>query len=120
MDKYASARTKHRAWELRRNMTAAEKKLWQQLRAHQLEDTHFRRQHAIGQYIVDFCAPKRKVVIELDGDPHQDQKTYDEMWTKDLQARGYVVLRFWNHEVFENMSGVIKKISDTLHDIEID
>jgi very-short-patch-repair endonuclease len=119
MNKYASARTKHRAWELRQNMTAAEMKLWQKLRAHQLEDTHFRRQHAIGQYIVDFCAPKRKLVIELDGDPHQDQQTYDDMRTKDLQNMGYVVLRFWNREVFENMGEVIKKISDTLHENEI-
>lgn len=68
MDRYALGRTKHKAWELRQNMTDAEKKLWQVLRTHQIENTHFRRQHPLGPYIVDFCAPVKKLVNELDGE----------------------------------------------------
>jgi len=59
-----------RARELRRNQTEAETKLWAYLRSHQLEGVGFRRQHAIGNYIVDFCAARRKLIIELDGSQH--------------------------------------------------
>jgi very-short-patch-repair endonuclease len=55
--------------ELRHNQTEAESKLWQVLRAHQTEAIHFRRQHAIGNYIVDFCSPRKRLIIELDGTP---------------------------------------------------
>ena len=56
-----------RAKELHRNMYPAEAKLWKHLRAHQMGGVHFRNQHAIGNYIVDFCAPRKKLIIELDG-----------------------------------------------------
>ena len=54
-----------RAKELRCNMTPAEEKLWSHLRAHHMGDVHFRTQHAIGNYVVDFCAPRKKLIIEL-------------------------------------------------------
>jgi len=56
--------------QLRKSQTEAESRLWQALRAHRLNDFHFRRQHAIGPYIVDFCSPKHKLIIELDGSQH--------------------------------------------------
>ncbi len=59
----------HRAGELRKEPTPAESKLWAYLRALRDDGVHFRRQHAIGPYIVDFCAPRRKLIIELDGPP---------------------------------------------------
>jgi very-short-patch-repair endonuclease len=62
-----------RAKQLHRNMTPAEEKLWKYLRAHRMGDVHFRNQHAIGSYNVDFCAPRRKLIIELDGSQHLDQ-----------------------------------------------
>ena len=52
---------------LRSNMTDAEVRLWQALRMRQLQDARFRRQHAVGPYIVDFCAPQKKLIIEIDG-----------------------------------------------------
>jgi very-short-patch-repair endonuclease len=52
-----------RAKRLHRNMSPAEAKLWQHLRAHRMGDVHYRNQHAIGNYIVDFCAPRKKLVI---------------------------------------------------------
>ena len=59
----------HRAGELRLNLTPEEAKLWSHLRAHRLAGIGFRRQHAIGSYIVDFYAPSKKLIIELDGLP---------------------------------------------------
>ena len=58
------------AKELRRNPTPAEIRLHARLRAHRMSDVHFRPQHAIGNYIVDFCSPRKKLVIELDGSQH--------------------------------------------------
>ena len=69
MHKRTTPKSFARAKELHRNMTPAEVKLWARLRAHRLEGVHFRNQHAIGNYIVDFCAPQRKLIIELDGTP---------------------------------------------------
>ena len=59
-----------RAKELHRNMSPAEAELWKHLRAHRMGAVHFRNQHAIGNYIVDFCAPRKKLIIELDGSQH--------------------------------------------------
>ncbi len=64
--------------QLHREMTPAEVKLWSHLRAHRMGDVHFRNQHAIGNYIVDFCAPRKKLIIELDGSQHLEQQEYDE------------------------------------------
>ena len=65
-----------RAKQLHRNMTPAEARLWSRLRAHQLQEVHFRNQHAIGNYVVDFCAPRKKLIIELDGSQHLEQEKY--------------------------------------------
>ncbi len=65
--------TKHHAVELRKEMTPAERKLWSHLRNDQL-GVKFRRQHAIGPYIPDFCSPKAKLIIELDGSQHLSRK----------------------------------------------
>lgn len=100
----------HRAGELRKQTTPAEKKLWAALRLMREDGIHFRRQHAIGNYIVDFCAPRRKLIIELDGSQHLDQQEYDAERTKYLELRGYQVLRFWNHEVMNHVDEVLNVI----------
>ena len=69
-----------------------------------------RRQHAVGIYIPDFCSPKAKLIIELDGSQHLEQEEYDEERTKYLEARGYKVIRFWNNQVMNDLEGVIKAI----------
>jgi len=110
MPKQNEVRTFIHARELRQNLTDAEKKLWLVLRAHQMGGVQFRRQHAIGPYIVDFCSPRRKLIIEVDGGQHAEQKEYDAERTAFLGSKGYRVLRFWNHEVlgnFEAVTGVI-------------
>lgn len=105
-----------RAKQLHRNMTEAEAKLWKHLRAHQMGDVHFRNQHAIGSYIVDFCAPRRKLIIELDGGQHLEQEDYDEARTEFLESRGYKVLRFWNNDVMKNTDSVLTVIWDSLQE----
>ncbi len=92
-------------------MSVAEVKLWAYLRAHHTGGVHFRNQHAIGNYIVDFCAPREKLIIELDGSQHLEQEEYDQERTLYLESQGYRVIRFWNDQVMNDMEGVIKSIT---------
>ena len=103
-----------RAKELRRDMTPAEIKLYAHLRAHRMGGVHFRKQHAIGNYIVDFCAPRKKLIVELDGSQHIEQEEYDEERTAYLKSKGYQVLRFWNNDITKNIDSVLTVIWDTL------
>ena len=105
-----------RAKELRREMTPAELKLHTRLRDHRMADVHFRPQHAIGNYIVDFCASRRKLIIELDGSQHLEQEEYDVERTEFLKSKGYKVLRFWNNDVMNNIDSVLNAIWDTLNE----
>ena len=110
MHKRTTTKIFARAKELSRNPTPAEEKLWPHLRTHRMGDVHFRRQHAIGNYIVDFCAARKKLIIELDGSHHIEQQEYDLERTKFLNSKGYKVLRFWNNDIMNNMDAVLMKI----------
>jgi very-short-patch-repair endonuclease len=81
-----------------------------------MENVHFRRQHAIGPYIVDFCAPRHKLIVEVDGAWHHEQKDYDQERTAFLEAKRYRVLRFWNREVEEDIERVIRDILAALEE----
>lgn len=105
----SNPKTKHEAVKLRKESTPAERKLWSRIRNDQLGVT-FRRQHAIGIYIPDFCSPKAKLIIEMDGSQHLEQEEYDEERTKYLKSQGYKVIRFWNNQVMNDIEGVIKAI----------
>ena len=105
-----------RARELRRDQTDAEWKLWSRLRNRQLSGYKFRRQFAVGKYIVDFVCLERRLVIELDGGQHSEQEAYDERGTKFLAAEGFEVLRIWNPIVFEETDGVLSTILDALEE----
>ncbi len=102
-------RTKHQAIQLRKKSTPAERKLWSRIRDEQLGVT-FRRQHAVGIYIPDFCSPKAKLIIELDGSQHLEQQEHDEERTKYLESQGYKVVRFWNNDVLKDIENVIRVI----------
>src|SRR5688572_33127890 len=99
-----------RAKQLHRTMTPAEAQLWKHLRSHRMGNVHFRNQHAIGNYVVDFCAPRKKLIIELDGSQHMEQEEYDRERTVSLQSKGYTVLRFWNSDVMNDLDSVIRAI----------
>lgn len=107
----------HKAGQLRKEPTPAEVKLWSRIRNDQLGVT-FRRQHAIGNYIPDFCSPKAKLIIELDGSQHLEQEEYDEERTKNMNSLGYKVIRFWNNEVTNHMDGVILAIVHAMEEGE--
>ena len=106
----------HRAGELRHVPTPAEQKLWAHLRTLREDGINFRRQHAIGQYITDFCSPRRKLIIELDGGQHIEQAGYDEERTGYLELQGYKVICFWNNEVMNDIVGVMRAILSALGD----
>jgi very-short-patch-repair endonuclease len=102
-----------RARALRRDATEAEKKLWQHLRQPPFKQHHFRRQATIGPYFADFASHQLKIVIELDGGQHADNPA-DARRTSCLASEGYRVLRFWNNDVIENMSGVLSTIDTAI------
>jgi very-short-patch-repair endonuclease len=97
-------------------MTDAEKKLWWHLRRLPIEDTHFRRQATIGPYFADFSCHERRLVIEVDGGGHAtvEQSAADAARTAYLEAQGYRVLRFWNHEVLKEIDAVMLAIHSAL------
>ena len=99
-----------RARQLRRNSTDVEMRLWQKLRNRQL-GVDFRRQHPAGNFIFDFYAPALRLVVELDGGQHAQQRMRDEKRTQWLAERGATVLRFWNSDVIQNLSGVLEVIA---------
>lgn|SRR5574341_1361881 len=104
-----------RARELRKALTPAEAKLWAYLRAGKLSGVKFRRQHAIGNYVPDFCSIKHRLIIELDGSQHLDQGEYDSERTKYFESKGYRVLRFWNNDITNHLEDVLKVIWNTLN-----
>ena len=100
----------HLQRELRNAPTDAERLLWRHLKSRQIEDCKFRRQHAYGDYILDFVCLERRLIVEIDGGQHFDAATYDEMRSRFLRLAGFKVLRFWNNEVFGELDGVLEVI----------
>lgn len=99
------------ARQLRATPTDAELRLWSRLRRKQLAGFRFRRQHPLGPYVVDFFCPEAKLILEADGGQHASESATRQCW---LEARGYRVLRFWNHDVLGNTDGVVEKILEAL------
>ena len=93
-------------------MTPQEIILWSRLRRNQIMGYKFRRQHSIGNYIVDFYCPEKKLIIEIDGLQHKREKDlrYDAKRTGYFNSLGIKVLRFWNNEVLTNLEGVLDTI----------
>ena len=102
-----------RAKELRREMTPAERILWEELRANKL-GVHFRRQQVIQGFIVDFYCHKAGLVIEVDGDVHDLQKEEDERRERVLRELGLRIVRFGNDEVGRELSAVVGRIKTCL------
>ncbi|MGN6460706.1 MAG: endonuclease domain-containing protein [Pseudolabrys sp.] len=103
-----------RARRLRSASTDAELKLWRALRRDQLHNLHFRRQHPVGPYTLDFYCPVASLAIELDGGQHAEPANIvsDERRTAWLSKKGIKVLRFWNNDVLQNLAGVLEQIAD--------
>lgn len=95
-------------------MTRPELLLWHYLRRSQLSGHRFRRQHPIGRYITDFACIEQRLVIELDGGQHTEQREYDRQRDAYITSRGYRILRFWNNDVLTDMDAVLEEILRTL------
>jgi very-short-patch-repair endonuclease len=107
-----SNKIRERARALRIDMTPAELKLWAEVRCRQIEGLKFRRQHPISSYIVDFYAPQIKLVVEVDGDSHDEPCAYDKKRTRFLIRKGCQVLRFYNDEIHYDLMGVLERLRD--------
>jgi very-short-patch-repair endonuclease len=103
------------ARDMRKPLTDAEGVLWQELRRGRL-GYHFRRQHAVTRFILDFYCPARRLVVEVDGGYHQseEQRARDALRTGELERLGMTVLRFTNDEVMTDLASVLHRIADTL------
>ena len=97
---------------MRKALTEAELKLWNELRAHRLMGLSFRRRMPIAGHIVDFACPARKLVIEIDGVQHGDDAHVekDGERTARLEALGWTVLRFWNDDILRDIDNVCQHI----------
>lgn len=106
---------KGRRQELRGNATPHERLLWERLRKNRL-GVKFRRQASLGNYVVDFYCPKRRLAIELDGAHHAapEVRAYDENRTQYLVSLGVRVLRFGNHEITADIENVCLRIAIAL------
>ncbi|TIN94789.1 MAG: endonuclease domain-containing protein [Mesorhizobium sp.] len=101
------------AKSMRKVMTDAELKLWNELRAHRLMGLGFRRQFPIAGYIVDFACPEKKLVVEVDGSQHAegDAVAGDEARSSRLGKNGWTVLRFWNDDIIRDIDNVCQHIA---------
>ena len=100
---------------LRRDQTDAERLLWLRLRDRRLGGLKFRRQKSIDRFVVDFFCADAKLIVELDGGQHGERGEQDAERTRILESMGYLVLRFWNHDVIRNIDGVLEEILGTLN-----
>jgi very-short-patch-repair endonuclease len=100
------------AKDLRRNMTEAEKLLWNYLKAG-VQGLKFRRQHPIGIYIADFYCHKLKLIVEVDGKIHdlKDVKENDKIREDYLKEQGCIIIRFTNEKVFKELDVVLGEIN---------
>jgi 5-methyltetrahydrofolate--homocysteine methyltransferase len=107
---------KEKAEEMRNKPTETEKTLWNFLCGKGFENHKFRRQHVLGEYIVDFVCLKHRLIIEIDGSIHNtpEQKEHDAQRTEWLNSKGFKVIRFTNNEVSTNIDNVLQTISTKL------
>ncbi len=106
-----SSRMYETARELRHNMTEAETILWQHLRANRLDGFHFRRQQIIGKYVADFYCHAASLVVELEGEIHEQRVEHDAEREADLTGRGLLILRFKNDAVIHDLGNVLARIT---------
>ncbi|WP_121355410.1 acetylglutamate kinase [Flavisolibacter nicotianae] len=109
----------HRAEDLRKNMTSAERIIWKHVHINEWK-LKFRRQHPISHYVVDFYCHQLKLVVEIDGGIHEEEdvKRKDEEREKALRSLGLRVIRFKNEEVYKNSKSVLEKINSVISELQ--
>jgi very-short-patch-repair endonuclease len=105
-----------KAFELRNNLTAAEKILWERLKDRKTFRDRFKSQHPVDIFIVDFYCHRHKLAIEVDGEIHlnEDTLSYDQGRQYEIEKFGIKVLRFTNRDVIDNTQQVVDKILDEI------
>jgi very-short-patch-repair endonuclease len=105
------------ARSMRRTPTPAEAALWRILRNRSI-GSKFRRQHPLGRFIVDFCCPSHRLVIELDGRGHESEVERDTERSEFLRCAGYEVVRFSNAEVLHHPIQTVRRVRHALTRLE--
>jgi len=107
------------ARKLRKNSTEQERIMWKLLRNRKFKNLKFKRQVPVGNYVADFLCEEKKLIIEIDGGQHNESENIikDNTRTKYFESEGYNIIRFWNNEVTENLSGVYDKLSKIVEEI---
>lgn len=102
---------------LRKGMTDAERLIWSKIRGKQLNNLQFYRQKPVGRYITDFCCPKAKLILEIDGGQHYEKEgeANDKIRSDYFKSISFKVLRFTNIEVLKNIEGVLNRIWGEIH-----
>ncbi len=98
------------ARKLRRTQSNSEAIFWREVRGRLLGGYKFRRQVPIDKYIADFVCESARLIVELDGHQHADTQDADAVRTAVLERQGYRVIRFWNHDVYDNLDGVMIEV----------
>jgi very-short-patch-repair endonuclease len=111
-----STRQRGNARALRRDLTEAERIIWNAVRARRLHGAHFRRQAPIGPFIVDFVCHDAGLIVEIDGGQHFDPEQIKRDLKREglLKSKGYRILRFNNHDVMTNRQGVLETIASAV------
>jgi very-short-patch-repair endonuclease len=122
-DKYSNnfynKNLKEHARQLRNNSTLPETIIWNRLlKKKQLRGYSFLRQRPIGNYIVDFFSKDLKLIIEIDGEIHEFQKTKDRNREKALKELGYTIIRFKNEQILNEFINVIRTLEEFVNDFE--
>ncbi len=101
-----------RARDLRRKMTHAETIFWSRVRNRGLGGLKIKRQVPIGKYVVDFCVEDAKLAIEIDGEQHGFDRNVGHDAARDafLRGDGYMVIRFWNTQIYKNLIDVLDQV----------
>ena len=102
--------------QLRAQATPAEKLLWEKFRRGAFHGLNIHRQHSIGNYIADFYCAHPRMIIEIDGEVHNQEEQHEKDFHRDenLREMGYIVLRFSNHEVLTNTKAVLQAIETAI------
>ncbi|MGH6872356.1 MAG: endonuclease domain-containing protein [Rhizomicrobium sp.] len=108
--KTRAARTHLRGFarDMRSRATDTERTFWTNVRAHRFNGLKFKRQVPIGPYIADFVCGDACLIVEIDGQPHESSRRHDRQRDAFLSPQGFLVLRFWNHEVSADIDGVLQ------------
>jgi very-short-patch-repair endonuclease len=115
---YYNPKLKQRARELRNKSTLSEVLLWNQLKARKMKGYQFMRQKPIDDFIVDFFCSKLNLVIEIDGESHDNKISEDQIRQRKLETLGLSVLRFNDKDVKRNMRGVLVELENWIDNFE--